>query len=105
MNVGSANGVREGAVPGTSTIALKVRTGSADANGVLMLVDDHLVAILVELVDEVHDQARGRWALEHTFGLFNISAPETFADVDQAWDWVLRAANGKQWRVVRGGLS
>ena len=86
-------------------MALKVRTGSADANGMLMLVDDHLVAILVELTDEIHEGARGRWALEQTFGLFNASAPETFADVDQAWDWVNRTVNGTRWRVLRGEPS
>lgn len=89
----------------TSTVAMKVRTGSADANGLLMMLDDQLIAILVELTDHIHGEARGRWALEHTFGLFNISAPETFASIDQAWDWVTRAASGAQWQVMRGGQA
>ncbi len=88
-------------MPGTSTIPLKVRTGSADANGLLMMLDDELIAILVELTDKIHGQACGRWALENTFGLFSISAPETFANIEQAWDWVTRAASGKQWPVLQ----
>lgn len=70
-----------------------------------MLLDGYLIAILVELTDAIHDQARGRWALENTFGLFNVSAPETFADIDQAWDWMTRAASGKQWRVLNSGTA
>lgn len=84
----------------TSTIPMKVRTGSADANGMLVLLEGKLIAILVELTDPIHGQACGRWALENTFGLFNISAPETFANIEQALDWVTRAAVGKQWRVL-----
>lgn len=79
---------------------MQVRTGSADSNGVLMLLDDQLIAILVELKDEIHDEARGRWALENTFGLFQISAPESFVSIDQAWDWVIRAADGSRWQVL-----
>lgn len=89
-------------MPRTSSVAMQVRTGSADSNGVLMLLDDQLIAILVELTDEGHGEACGRWALENTFGLFNISAPETFANVEQAWDWVKRAAGGKRWPVLDG---
>lgn len=81
-------------------MAMKVRTGSGDDNGVLMLLDDHLIAILVELRDDIHGEACGRWALENTFGLFSISAPETFASIEQAWDWIGRAAEGKKWLVV-----
>lgn len=87
-------------MPGTSSVAMKVRTGSADDNGMLMLLDDHLIAILVELSDDIHGEARGRWALEQTFGLFNISAPETFASIEQAWDWIGRAAQGRKWQVL-----
>ena len=92
--------MKDGAVPTTSTIAIKVRTGSADENGLLMLLHDKLIAILVELSDEIHADKCGRWALESTFGLFDIRAPETFESIDQAWDWVMRAANGTQWPVI-----
>jgi len=84
---------------------MQVRTGSADSNGVLMLLDGELIAILVELSDEIHGDARGRWALENTFGLFNPSAPETFADIEQAWDWVTRAASGKHWPLIGGSST
>jgi len=97
--------LKEGVVPRTSTMPLQVRTGSADHNGVLMLLDDQLIAILVELTDGVHGQASGRWALENTFGLFNISTPETFASIEQAWDWLTRAADGGKWRLVERGSN
>ena len=84
----------------TSTMSLKVRTGSADENGLLMMLDGKLIAILVELSDEIHGEQRGRWALENTYGLFDIRAPETFASAEQAWDWVIRAATGTHWPVV-----
>lgn len=86
-------------------MTLKVRTGSADENGMLMVLDDELVAILVELSDEIHGETRGRWALEQTFGLFSVSAPETFAGVDQAWDWVIRATDGTRWPVVENAQA
>lgn len=89
----------------TSTIALQVRTGSGDSNGMLMLMDNQLIAVLVELTDDIHGDARGRWALESTFDLFNPSAPETFVDIDQAWDWIQRAAGGKQWSLVTADSS
>lgn len=92
-------------MPTTATIDIKVRTGSADENGVLMVFDNQLIAILIELSDEVHGETRGRWALEHTFGLFSISAPETFVSVEQAWDWIIRAANGTHWPVVAEGRA
>jgi len=84
---------------------MQVRTGSADSNGVLMLLDDQLIAILVELSDEMHGEACGRWALENTFGLFNPSAPETFVSIEQAWDWLKRAAGGKPWLVMESGAA
>lgn len=92
-------------MPRTSTITMQVRTGSADNNGVLMLLDDQLIALLIELTDDVHGPARGRWALESTFGLFNISTPETFANIEQAWDWLTRAADGGKWPLVQCGYG
>lgn len=97
------HGLEDGAAPRTATTALQVRTGSADSNGMLMFLDDHLIAVLVELTDEIHGDARGRWALENTFGLFNLSAPETFASIEQAWDWLGRAARGTRWAMVDSG--
>ena len=84
---------------------MQVRTGSGDSNGILMIFNDELIALLVELSDEIHGEARGRWSLENTFGLFNLSAPETFADIKQAQDWVVRAASGKQWPLAGSGSS
>ncbi len=86
----------------TSTIRLNIRTGTDDRNGLLMLLDGELVAILIELSDAVHEEACGRWALEMSFGLDDGRAPETFVSIEQAWDWVNRVAHGRQWRVVEG---
>ena len=92
--------LQDGMLPRTNNLAMQIRTGSADSNGMLMLLDDQLIAILVELADEIHGDACGRWALETSFGLFSSFAPETFVSLDQAWDWLLRAADGTQWRVL-----
>ena len=87
-------------MPDTSTISLQIRTGSADNNGLLMLLDGQLVAILIELAEPIHEGARGRWSLETFFGDVSRRAPETFAGIEQAWDWILRALHGEPWRVV-----
>lgn len=83
-----------------STIALQINTGTADSNGMLMILNDRLVAILVELSDPVHEQARGRWSLELSFGISADRAPETFADLDQAWNWLERSETGASWGLV-----
>ena len=89
----------EGALDRVTSQAIQIRTGCDDRNGMLMLLDDQLIAVLVELSDEIHGDARGRWALEARFDLLG-SAPETFASLDQARDWILRTVDGTHWLTV-----
>ncbi len=98
-------GSKEDPLPDTSTIRLNIRTGTDDRNGLLMLLDGELVAILIELGDAVHEEACGRWALEMSFGIDDDRSPETFASIEQAWDWVNRMASGEHWPVVNGSRA
>ena len=47
---------------------IRVRTGSKDKEGRLVLADGELVAVLVRLDDEMHGSDRGKWFLEVMFG-------------------------------------
>jgi len=88
---------------GSSAYSLKIRTGSLDDNAVLMLVDSELVAILVELTDEGHDDAIGAWCVEATFGLSPGRIPTTFPTAQDAADWVCGNAGSARCEVD-GGL-
>ena len=72
----------------TSAYKIQVRTDSADSNALLLLDGGQLVAILVELADEGHGDARGHWAIETTFGLNNGRLPTSFACAADAADWI-----------------
>ncbi|HVF37135.1 MAG TPA: hypothetical protein VNA29_04255 [Sphingomicrobium sp.] len=54
-----------------------------------MLLDGgELVAILVELADESHGEARGQWIVETTFGLNSGRRPGSFACAADAANWI-----------------
>ena len=72
----------------TSAYKLRVRTDSADSNALMLLDGGELVAILVELADECHGEARGQWIIESTFGLKPQYRPEFFAGAADAASWV-----------------
>lgn len=67
-----------------SAYRLKVNTRSADEEGVLLLVDGRLTAILVRLADQVHEQEIGRWCVEALFGASGCLPHESFASLDEA---------------------
>jgi hypothetical protein len=67
---------------------MRIRTGSADNNALMLLEQGELVAILVELADESHGDARGQWAIEAVFGLGPSRRPHTFASASDAASWV-----------------
>lgn len=75
-------------MPPTSAYRIQVRTDSADRNAILLLKGGELVAILVELSDESHDDFRGRWIVEAIFGLNVARRPASFASAQEAADWV-----------------
>ena len=66
-----------------------VHTGSHDTESQLVFSDDLLVAVLVQLSDD-HDDAAGMWFLEAGFGPVDDPSPPTFADLDEAPDWIER---------------
>jgi hypothetical protein len=64
-----------------------VRLGNVDdTHGVLVFVDDLLVAVLAELSAE-HDTRAGAWFLECGFGA-GLERDETFIDLQSACDWI-----------------
>ena len=72
----------------TSAYRIRIRTGSADENALLLLAGGQLVAILVELADAGHGDERGKWAVETTFGLKHERVPNSFASAADAAIWV-----------------
>lgn len=72
----------------TSAYKMRIRTGSGDNNALLLLDDGELVALLVELADEGHGDARGRWAIEAVFGLSPSRHPESFVTARDAAKWI-----------------
>lgn len=72
----------------TSAYKIRVRTDSADNNALMLLDDGELVAILVELADESHGEARGHWIIETTFGLTSGGRAGAFARAEDAANWI-----------------
>lgn len=75
-------------MPPTSAYSLNIGTDSKDADAIILLAKGSLVAVLVELSDESHEEERGRWVIEATFGLHNHRIPETFSSAECAAAWV-----------------
>lgn len=68
---------------------IAVETNSRDAEGMLVLANGSLVAVLVHLTDEAHAAAERRhWFLEAGFGRCSAAPPPLFADLDVARDWL-----------------
>lgn len=65
---------------------IRVRTGSKDEEGRLVLVDGELAAVLVRLDDEMHGADRGKWFLEVSFGPQRRADP--FATLEDAEAWL-----------------
>ena len=66
-----------------------VRVGTGyDEEGLLVYTEDQrLVAVLTHLSDQ-YDGISGHWYLEAGFG--RLEGHPTFADLDQAQDWILK---------------
>ncbi len=72
------------------TLSLQpVRVGTGfDEDGLLVFTkDQRLVAVLTHLSDE-YDGASGQWYLEAGFGPLETRSPPTFANLDEAQDWI-----------------
>ena len=68
--------------------ALEVATGSDDREGMLVLSNDRLIAVLVRLSNG-HGANAGMWFLEHGFGLLDTTDHPVFADLHAVKRWVL----------------
>ena len=67
----------------------RIETGSEDENGVLILADGRLVAIMVRLDAPFNEDAQGCWHLEAGFGRC-VGTPAPFASLSDGLRWVGR---------------
>ncbi len=67
-------------------LAIRVATGF-DEEGMLVLDEKRLVAVLVRLSDN-NEVAPGQWYLEAGFGQLDGINHPTFSNLDMAKDWV-----------------
>jgi hypothetical protein len=66
----------------------RVHTGSLDEDGLLVLLDGRLVAVLVRLEDHSHQDMIGSWFLETGFGPCRTNSPPIFGTVELGLDWI-----------------
>lgn len=67
---------------------IKVATSSEDEEGLLVVADRCLVAVLVKLSGDYHESATGHWFLEAGFGRCAGAPPSTFATISDALLWI-----------------
>jgi len=73
--------------PRVTFCPIKILTGNADEQGVLVLANDDLAAVLVRLSPAVHEEdVAGRWFLETAFGRC-VPNKRIFDDLESANRW------------------
>ncbi len=74
-----------------------VRVGNGfDEEGLLVFdTDQRPLAVLVRL-SEQHEESAGRWFLEVGFGSIDSPNHPTFADLDEAQDWIEQRIAGRR---------
>jgi hypothetical protein len=65
---------------------MRVATGF-DEEGMMVLNEQRLVAVLVRLSDD-NEVAPGQWYLEAGFGRLDGGSHPTFSNLDMAQDWI-----------------
>ena len=75
----------------------RVAAGGNDTESQLVFEAGFLVAVLVRLSDDHEDEA-GKWFLEVGFGPLDVVMRPTFADLDEAQDWIARRLGGRRRR-------
>ena len=73
---------------------VRVATGSGDEEGQLVFDEERFLAVLVRLSDE-HGPDAGKWFFEVGLGRLDGPAHPTFADLDEAQDWISRHIGGR----------
>lgn len=85
---------------------IRVATSSDDEEGVLVLADERLVAVLVKLSAAIHGDATGHWFVEAGFGCCAGAPPPTFATLADALLWVAeRHGRGGAGLPYLGGIT
>jgi hypothetical protein len=69
---------------------IPVLTGSDDRDGLLVLDDGALVAVLVRLDSAVHEEQRGGWFLEVGLGPCYGPVHPVFESLEEAQEWVAK---------------
>lgn len=64
-----------------------IATGSGDTEGQLVFANGFLVAVLVRLSED-HGDDVDKWFLEAGFGRVDDQSGSTFADLDEAQEWI-----------------
>lgn len=67
---------------------ISIDTGSPDEDGLLVLAEGRLVAVLVRLSDDHEGTYEGAWFLEVGFGKVDGNAHPVFATLDDAEAWI-----------------
>ena len=67
--------------------SVRVATGS-DEEGMLVFDEDHRLAAVLTRLSDQHDGLSGHWFLEAGFGRLDGPSHPTFADLDEAQDWI-----------------
>ncbi|MCJ2079727.1 hypothetical protein [Methylobacterium sp. J-090] len=68
---------------------IAVDTGSDDSDGMLVMANGMLVAVLVRLSTSGHEQ-EGDWFVEVALGPLRAHPAPTFGDLDEATRWMRR---------------
>ena len=68
---------------------IAVDTGSTDRDGMLVMANGLLVAVLVRLAEPEHDNV-GSWVLEAGFGRLQGRRVPTFPTLEEATRWLRR---------------
>ena len=66
---------------------VKILTGSPDTDGMLVMADGYLAAVLVRL-GALHEDLEGCWFLEAAMGVSSKPPGDVFDSIDQALDWI-----------------
>jgi hypothetical protein len=67
---------------------IRVITGSDDRDGLLVLANAELAAVLVRLDSAVHGDERGAWFLEAGFGPCSAPVQPVFDSLEEAQEWI-----------------
>jgi hypothetical protein len=87
---------------------VRLRTGTKDQDGRLIFIEGDLVAVIVLLADEIHEQDRGLWSMEADFRIAG-PAPPLFNSPYEAVSWLLhqdaRSPSNEESPAPRGGTG